>query len=271
MKTFRKSSLISSVALLLVAIVALSGATFAWFSTSDTAEATGLSAKAGSGSGLLISETKEGTYTNYLAYETDGNTGRTAKLAPASSAFDTATPVFYTATAAKPDNYAFDDQSVTQITAGLKGYVNLYPMYIKTADDTTQTVTVSVDDIIDGNNGKAYGRIAITNEAGDILFYYAADGQNDAPISKIVDNGEDAQTVTLDNDFYAKLADTENDGANSVLHKTDGTFDLANISKEPTLINIYVWNEGQDKDCDNNTPGLSVSAGISLSIKTAQG
>ena len=54
--TFRKSSLISSVALLLVAIVALSGATFAWFTTGTTTQATGVKLTAQSVSGLYIIE-----------------------------------------------------------------------------------------------------------------------------------------------------------------------------------------------------------------------
>lgn len=54
MKTFRKSSLITSVALLLVAIVALGGATFAWFTSDPTATADGLSLKASAASGLEI-------------------------------------------------------------------------------------------------------------------------------------------------------------------------------------------------------------------------
>ena len=63
MKTFRKSSLISSIALLLVAIVALSGATFAWFSTNNTATAGQLDMTATAASGLFIVESDLATVT----------------------------------------------------------------------------------------------------------------------------------------------------------------------------------------------------------------
>lgn len=53
--TFRKSTLISSIALLLVAIVALSGATFAWFTSNTTASASGLVFSANAANGLQVS------------------------------------------------------------------------------------------------------------------------------------------------------------------------------------------------------------------------
>lgn len=54
MKNTRKKLLVSSVAMLLVAVLALSTATFAWFTTNPTVNADGLSLKATASAGLQI-------------------------------------------------------------------------------------------------------------------------------------------------------------------------------------------------------------------------
>ena len=56
---FRRRALVSSVAMLLVALVALGSATFAWFSADPNAHTTGLNLKATSSTGLLINSATE--------------------------------------------------------------------------------------------------------------------------------------------------------------------------------------------------------------------
>jgi len=53
-KNMRKKALVSSIAMLLVAVIALGGATYAWFSTNQTATATGVSLKSGEQTSLLF-------------------------------------------------------------------------------------------------------------------------------------------------------------------------------------------------------------------------
>ena len=53
-KNMRKKALVSSIAMLLVAVVALGGATYAWFSTNQTVTATGVSLKSGEQTSLLF-------------------------------------------------------------------------------------------------------------------------------------------------------------------------------------------------------------------------
>ena len=52
---FRKRALLSSVAMLLVALVALGSATFAWFSQNSKATAENIVAKTQRGSNILVS------------------------------------------------------------------------------------------------------------------------------------------------------------------------------------------------------------------------
>ena len=56
---FRKKALLSSVAMLLVALVALGSATFAWFANNPTATATGLVMKTVADSGLVVQSESE--------------------------------------------------------------------------------------------------------------------------------------------------------------------------------------------------------------------
>lgn len=62
---FRKRALLSSVAMLLVALVALGSATFAWFVDSPLADAKGLNAKAETSTGLLVKTDTDPTYTHH--------------------------------------------------------------------------------------------------------------------------------------------------------------------------------------------------------------
>src|SRR5574344_906314 len=52
--SFRKKALLSSTAMLLVAMLALGAATYAWFTNNPMASATGLTLKATSANGLVI-------------------------------------------------------------------------------------------------------------------------------------------------------------------------------------------------------------------------
>ena len=56
-KNIRKKALVSSVAMLLVDLVALSGATYAWFASNTAAKASGLNFKSSQPSSLLFADT----------------------------------------------------------------------------------------------------------------------------------------------------------------------------------------------------------------------
>lgn len=94
---FRKRALLSSVAMLLVALVALGSATFAWFIDDPNANAKGIKAKAQAATGLLIASDSEGL-NNYKKSVSIGKTGTPLAdlditLAPAATA--NATDYFY--------------------------------------------------------------------------------------------------------------------------------------------------------------------------------
>ena len=79
---FRKRALLSSVAMLLVALVALGSATFAWFVDDPKADATGITATAQTSTGLLINSDTFDKWDHHATLATN-NTG--IVLAPATT------------------------------------------------------------------------------------------------------------------------------------------------------------------------------------------
>nr|WP_316614129.1 hypothetical protein [uncultured Ruminococcus sp.] len=108
---FRKRALLSSVAMLLVALVALGSATFAWFVTKPEANTVGMAAKTSTTSSLLIDSQTDidlGTQAKGFAHETRLNStsqsaSATATLQPASMDADGA---LHSVAAELPSNYA---------------------------------------------------------------------------------------------------------------------------------------------------------------------
>lgn len=223
MKTFRKSSLISSIALLLVAIVALGGATFAWFSNNNTATAGKLDMTATSGSGLFIVESA----TDVAEAPAEGWsskitwTGKTEGMNPVSGTLNNTTSFFKTST----DNADGSWNGEADInTAATTDYI-VKRVWVK-ADDATQK-TLTIKPTVTG--GKGYERVAIVDSNGNATIMAAAAETYDAFINQNkTDNTEEVTTVT-----YATGA------------SYTGTFDTAKY------YDVYCWFEGQDADCKN--------------------
>jgi ribosomal protein L18 len=73
MKTTKRSKmLLSSIAMLLVALVALGSATFAWYFTNAQVTANGTTAKAAASSGLVIRKTTSDTWAQAITYTSNG-------------------------------------------------------------------------------------------------------------------------------------------------------------------------------------------------------
>ena len=240
MKTFRKSSLISSIALLLVAIVALGGATFAWFSSNPTATASGISTSAKAASGLLITtdNTDETSWTNALTlYE-----GEAKSLTPVSSNFENlGAPAWYTANAETAANFDANEETITPVT-DTNGYVDKYTVYAKTQDGTEAPLYISA--AINETAGN-FGRVAIVCD-GTIVYYKNDTTEAWAPLDK---DGNVAETKGF----------TETSSIASA--------EIGTIPADGTLaITIYVWNEGQDPGCTTNTSVEALTANFSFSL-----
>lgn len=237
MKTFRKSSLISSIALLLVAIVALSGATFAWFSTNNTATAGKLDMTATSASGLFIVESDLATVTA----PTDGWSSKiewtdVAEALPAvSGTLNGTTSFFKTST----DNADGTWNGEDEIQAAVVG-TDYIAKKIWVKADTTEEVTLTITPTVAGTT-KGYERVAIVDENGN---------------ATIMDNSGAVYKA------FADQAGTEEDvtPVNYGAVTFTGTFDTAKA------YTVYCWFEGQDAQCKNVNSAANFTLDLAFAI-----
>ena len=244
--TFRKSSLISSIALLLVAIVALGGATFAWFSNKTTASAGTLEMTATSGSGLYIVESA----LNVTEAPATGwsSTVKWAELEgalPAVSGLATSESVFFKTATDNADgswNDAKDDEGNYLYpinTAVANTDFVAKKIWVKADASGTQELSITVT--VGGEN-KGYERVAIIDP--------------------------DNNVTILDNAGEAYDALTSQTGGTSevtpVTYDTGVTYsgDLSTAK----AFKVLVWFEGQDAQCYNKNGSANLTLDLGFEI-----
>ncbi len=150
---FRKRALLSSVAMLLVALVALGSATFAWFTANPEANATGIKYSTTTGTGLLA---KAATDTNGYSHNTGLWGGAQAtlpsfSLQPASidAAADVSVTKFYTADADEDNSYKSTGTITSHNIAAVTDATGTKPtdfyaekVYLKTTGGDSSTGTL---------------------------------------------------------------------------------------------------------------------------------
>lgn len=240
----RRSTLVSSIAMLLVAVMALSGATYAWFSSNDSATAETLTLTATSASGLYIVEDTS------MANTTAPTTGYSSKItwsdnienmkAVSGKPTGSASSAFYTATTDRADGVYNGDKTNYPIGTASAGtdYI-VKKIWVKA--DTAESATLKITPTVTG--GKGYERVAIAAaDAASTIFAngvetYAQFGQ-DGPI--------DGSSIT------------------TVAYETGETY--TNTYDVAKCFYVFVWFEGQDAQCTNLNSGstFSVSLGFEL-------
>lgn len=249
--TSRKRLLISSVAMLLVAMLALGTATFAWFSTSTTAKANNLKVQTIQASNLLIRKNFGGTPTSTdWATQINYSDENPATLEPASS---TDFKTWFTALAPSYNKTGEAASSIAKLDS-TPGFVVEKPfqLYYKAdtgADDLSVNWGLSIahkearyEDFI---------RVAILDETGKTVFVYGKTADDDS--------------------LQLKSGSTdvgEHSGKSNVTTTATGasltTFKPQDI-KNYTLV---VWYEGTDPQClDENAITLN---DISLTFSKAK-
>lgn len=281
MKNTRKKMLLSSIAMLLVALVALGSATYAWFNESPEANARGLTMKTTAGTGLLaLSETHNTAKANDWSHNTVLNASTTLdngnvvpsttaiNLDPASlsnsdkSAASTRETIgtFYKANAATGDNYAlptsFTASSITPALSGasvykeqvklkLTGGATSATAYLK---GITWTVPDSSYDMCDTV------RVAITDTDGKLIAIFA----NSAAQNKYL---TDDHTISSSN----FTATAKNDALGT--RPSIGSV-TADASK---YINVYVYIDGEDHKCvAESCTGANVISDLSIDLTLKQ-
>lgn len=228
--TSRKRLLVSSVAMLLVAMLALGTATYAWFTSNTTATADGIAVKTAKTSTLEISKSGHtwSTYVNYNHSKTmfpASTTTGTSFVKAVAAASDASTLKSGTITSASGETYVFADQLNVR----------------NNGDGKVKDVTIEISNFT--NN---YGRIAIVpaNESGTITY------PSDKSFKDYV--------YDTDGETYNGLTNTDGDTV-SIKGDNTMTVTVGELGKnEAKYFNLYVWFEGQDAQCFDTNAGQNL-------------
>lgn len=245
---FRKRALLSSVAMLLVALVALGSATFAWFTSSTTATASGINVQTTQASELQISKTD-------LAWSTSVNYATTATFEPASSANGAN---WFTAEAGARDNFAKKTGTnfVALTSDNKSGYVFEETLNVK------NNGTAPIDNVTIGwsfgerpaSSGNNYLRIAL------VPVTPSGDSFTTQTLTAATPAAADFQAGVFDADGVAYDAvDSTTTAATSITPKTTYSVSVGKLtSQQIKYYKLYVWFEGQDAQCADINAGNSL-------------
>ena len=241
--TSRKRLLISSVAMLLVAMLALGTATFAWFSTSTTAKANNLKVQTIQASNLLIRKGTGGSAASKdWATQINYNDENPATLEPASS---TDFKTWFTALAPSYNAAGEAENSIAKLDTTTSFVVEKpFQLYYK-ADTGADDLSVNwrLDIAHDQERYEDFIRVAILDETGKTVFVYGKDDD--------------------DNSLQLKSGST-------TVGEHSGNSNASLTTFKPQDIKSYklvVWYEGTDPQClDENAITLN---DISLTFSKA--
>lgn len=241
----KKRALISSVAMLLVAIIALGTATFAWFTKNTQATADQLSVKTIKASELQLSKTT-GEWSDQIHYDYVDKT-----LKPASSVDGTN---WFTAVAEGQSSYVSAEGNAENISDKLDGYVFKEQLNVRNnGKAAVENVKIKFNlQETEANNGR-YLRLALVpaSERGPkatvtkedfkkSVFASAADSAN-----ALVDATKNEELVTAIDGTNGEVK------VGNLAGKDDNTEGAVSVK----YYNLYVWFEGQDTDCKNANSG----------------
>ena len=243
-KVMRKSTLISSIAMLLVAVLALSGVTFAWFSAEPVATAGTLALSSTAINGVYLSETtlsaaEAGDWGTNLNWTDDSKT-----LAPVSCAFVDGTTNFYATTSNAPSG-AWDGE--TEITnAGADSYI-AKKVWIK-ADVTTAEDVEKPDLMLSFNWGglmkRNYTRVVFVDKNGNAIVFAPEAREYEAFVNS---TGETADMT-------------------AVAGTTTGTALIENYDGTETYFYVYFFFEGQDGDCKTSNSYANITMDLTFTL-----
>lgn len=247
--TSRKRLLISSVAMLLVAMLALGTATFAWFTTSTNPYADNFSAKTTKQSTLLLSDSSRTGWTSHLDYKVGNKT-----MYPASG-----NGTSWVKGTASNSLTGVIDQNTLQAVApspaqGVIPSDYLFAQELNLKNNGTADIKdVSIDFYLNTSDNKdaaEYARVALV------------------PIDGTKVTADDY--VALGNNVYSTTTKTYNpiiktDGTEGTQISTKTTFhvdvttgDEVMKPDEVRYYKLYVWFEGQDENCVDALSGQKI-------------
>lgn len=256
--TFRKKALLSSVAMLLVALVALGSATFAWFTANPKASASGISLKTTASTGLVIKTDTDSTWSHNAALY-KGQQGA-FNLTPVSQEQGTPDNFWTVQAAAANDEAAKSGESMTAATAGTDFYKE--NVYFRLSDgsalETTKNVYLNKIEITAATGATMQNciRVAVADKGGKLLGTYC--------LSSAGAQGTLTTAAQTTGSFNPALATAVPAEGVKVLNGSDLTADGADVSE---FVTVYVYLDGQDADCYSDKVGTVNATEIISSVK----
>lgn len=230
----RRRLLVSSLCMLLVAIVAMGTATFAWFTNSSTASAKNIQVQTTKLSNLQVTETPavEASWGNEIDFNVN------SYLLPSSTGNLTA---WYHTTAADETAYDRDtDKPITTVT-GNESYVIAKTFSIRSKDVDAENVKWALDFNGTDATAKKYIRVALVGGDGNVVY-----------------SSNETSTDGLTSTEGATTALTSSSVVEGIL--------FANLPKDTAKeLTLYVWFEGQDTECFNGTAGAIAKVTVNFS------
>lgn len=247
-KSFKKKALLSSLSMLMVATVAVGSATFAWFTSSTTADTEGLAVHTSKASKLEISSAN-GTWGTHINYKSGDKL-----LLPTSSINGSN---WYSANATAADNFAATKyNSISDLT----NYVYKEQLNIKNSADSTgaavEKVQIKMQWPANDSGKDGYLRVALVEAAakGENKGFAAGAAFTDKIIASAA---EKYFPVKADGTVGDKDADSITPVAGpSTMTAVVTVGELA--PQAAKYYNLYVWFEGQDDDCCDANAGLTI-------------
>ncbi|MDO4830227.1 MAG: hypothetical protein Q4A46_01965 [Clostridia bacterium] len=263
----RKRLLISSVAMLLVAMLALGTATFAWFTNNTSTTASGINVKTVQASDLKVASS-DYSFTNDLKYDYNNQVFK-----PASSANGVA---WYSGTAEKSNAF------------GIKSTDTFTPI----GDVTANNDYVYANEL----NIRNYGGAAVDDVKIDFTIAETAttEGENYVRVAVVPKDAHNATSATAGlRDFDKSVFDTDGTAYDAVsgtastavtsitpennkfsvpvgnLAAKGAAWSTTGSDKNEANYEIFVWFEGQDTHCTNANAGNSLPS-ITFTISGTQ-
>ena len=255
-KSSRKRLLVSSVAMLLVAMLALGTATYAWFTSSNSVTADGIRVRTSKTSKLEICSNSSGWKADGFTYENVSGI-----MFPASSSNGTD---WYTGTAANSSSYAkAADKNFTKLQKTDNQYETKY-VYANmlgirnTGDQPVSNVKITISNTgnaeylryaivpvtANGVTAPADGGVAAMAEGAFKGHIYSTAARSWNPVVS-------ETAVTAEDNVYSSTATTE-------ISVTTGSEKLN--KNDMRFYNVFVWFEGQDTECKDANAGQGITA-----------
>lgn len=284
MKHSLRKTLIPGIALLLVSVLALSGASYAWFTLSRTVTATGITLTITAPNNLVIANTVDGTYSHTATKDEDFGTGRlyaASSLTGAEGSFFAASQRIAESGAPTADTLFLTGTEVTPVALDTDGYYADFSFWIKTSG--LNNVGVTISHLTTGEHPSTVSDVAATpptslSEAVRVAVLRPDGTLFDANTENVYAFGNadyfagiNGPIATLAGSGWQGVADTHLvDGLttppyDAIFTVLGGPDDSAN---PPIEILVRVWIEGQDRDCISSNAKATFNLQLSFSDVT---